>query len=174
MWEFIKSNWWPSLKQLPWPLPWQTWFAVGLYGIVAMSVGFSTGLFELKFLDLAKFWFLPLSLIVFPSFLEEAFFRGLIIPRNALDQGWKQSAIWITLSSILFTMWHPLNALTINPTAKPYFLDVPFLGIVFCLGLACGVAYVQTRSLWSAVLIHWMTVVIWVTCLGGRNLILEH
>ncbi len=147
--------------------------AVVLYGIIALAIGFGTQLYEIKSLDVAKFWYLPITLFVFPSVLEEFVFRGLLIPRDALDKGWKHAMVWIIVSSLAFTLWHPLNALTINPTAQPFFLNLPFLVIVFCLGVACGVGYVASRSLWTAVFIHWLTVVTWVFFLGGRNLVIE-
>jgi uncharacterized protein len=147
--------------------------AVVVYSIIAMAIGFGLQLYEFKPLAIQKFWYLPVTLIIFPSFLEEFFFRGLLIPRDALDKGWKHAIGWIVASSLAFTLWHPLNALTINPSAQPFFLNVPFLIIVFCLGIVCGIGYVASRSLWTAVFIHWLTVVVWVFFLGGRNLVLE-
>jgi predicted Abi (CAAX) family protease len=76
-------------------------------------------------------------------------------------------------STLLFVAWHPLNALTINPSAPALFLDPAFLLISAALGITCGYSYVVSKSLWVPVLIHWATVVVWVFFLGGRNLVLE-
>jgi predicted Abi (CAAX) family protease len=143
------------------------------YVIVAILVGFHSRLFELGITRSNLIYVLPFSLFVFPSFLEEAFFRGILIPNNAKDKG-KQSIIFITLvSAVLFVLWHPLNALTVNPGAREIFLNPNFLFIVFCLGLVCSLSYIYSRSLWVPVIIHWFTVFFWVFFLGGRNLILE-
>lgn len=148
--------------------PWFCWYAVA-----ALGIGFAGGLFTLSFLDLRQFWFLPITLLVFPCIPEEFVFRGLLIRRDALDGGGKRAAAQIGLSALLFTLWHPLNALTINKSAQPFFLNSWFLGITFLLGLTCGYAYVRSRSLWTPILIHWLTVLVWVICLGGRNLVLQ-
>ena len=70
-------------------------------------------------------------------------------------------------------MWHPLNAVTVNRSAIPVFLDPAFLVIVAALGLTCGYSYVVSQSIWVPIFIHWATVVVWVLFLGGRNLVLE-
>jgi predicted Abi (CAAX) family protease len=51
------------------------------------------------------------------------------------------------------------------------FRRVDFLGHCAWLGLICGLAYLATGSLASAVLIHWATVVAWLEGLGGRSLL---
>jgi predicted Abi (CAAX) family protease len=149
---------------------WGPWFC--LYAVAALGIGFASGLFTLSFLDLRRFWFLPVTLLFFPCIPEEFFFRGLLIHREVLDRGGKRAAAQIGLSALLFTLWHPLNALTINKSAQPFFLNSWFLGITLLLGLTCGYAYVRSRSLWTPILIHWLTVLGWVICLGGRNLVL--
>ena len=143
------------------------------YSLAALAIGFASGIYTVQLLDIAKFWYLPLALLLFPSIPEEFFFRGLLIPRNAIDLPWQRSVAYVIFSAFAFTVWHPLNALTINPTAQPFFLDAYFLTIVFLLGIACGTSYLLSRSIWVPVLIHWLTVVVWVLFLGGRNLVLE-
>jgi len=81
--------------------------------------------------------------------------------------------LFTLLSATLFTLWHPLNALTINPGAEALFCNPGFLLIVFCLGGVCSLSYIASRSLWVPIIIHWLTVVVWVLFLGGRNLLLQ-
>ena len=150
---------------------WGPWFC--LYAATALGIGFASGLFTPGFLDLRRFWYLPLTLLVFPCILEECVFRGLLIQREVLASGSKRAATQIVLSSLAFTLWHPLNALTINRSAQPFFLNPWFLAITLLLGITCGYAYARSRSLWVPILIHWLTVLAWVLCLGGRNLVLE-
>lgn len=143
------------------------------YSVAALAIGFGSGIYTVQLLDVPKFWYLPLTLLLFPSIPEEFFFRGLLIPRNAGELPWQRSVSYVVFSAFAFTIWHPLNALTVNPTAQAFFLNPFFLAIVFLLGLACGFCYMISRSIWVPVLIHWLTVVVWVLFLGGRNLVLE-
>lgn len=116
---------------------------------------------------------LPFSLFVFPSLLEEAFFRGILIPNDAARRSKPRIIAYIVLSTAAFVLWHPANALTINRTAAGIFLDPAFLLIVTALGITCSVSYVLSHSLWTPIIIHWLTVVVWVIFLGGRNKLLE-
>ena len=116
---------------------------------------------------------LPFSLFIFPSLLEEAFFRGLLIPNNAGTRSGSRIIAYIAVSTTAFVLWHPANAVTINTNAAALFLNPAFLLIVALLGITCSVSYVLSRSLWTPIIIHWMTVVIWVIFLGGRNKLLE-
>ena len=143
------------------------------YSVAALAIGFGSGIYTVQMLDVQKFWYLPLTLLLFPSIPEEFFFRGLLIPRNAAHLPWQRSVSYVVFSAFAFTIWHPLNALTVNPSAQAFFLNPFFLVIVFLLGLACGYCYLLSRSIWVPVLIHWLTVVVWVLFLGGRNLVLE-
>ena len=113
---------------------------------------------------------LPFVLLVFPTLPEEIVFRGLLMPRAAA--GRRRAAIAVGLSTGAFVLWHPLNAWLFNPGARGLFYDPCFLALVAGLGIACGTGYAATRSLWVPVLMHWMTVVVWVGLFGGRNLML--
>jgi len=146
---------------------------VATYSIAALTIGFSFGIYHIQPLDLGKFWFLPLTLVLFPCIPEEFVFRAMLLPLDLAAGTWQRTTGYVLFSATAFTLWHPLNALTINPTAQPFFLNVPFLVIVFLLGVACSLSYILSRSFWVPVAIHWTTVVVWVLFLGGRNLVLE-
>ena len=60
-----------------------------------------------------------------------------------------------------------------NPVSAVFFHNPYFLIIVTLLGITCSIAYIYSKSLWVPVIIHWLTVLIWVLLLGGRNLILD-
>ncbi len=117
--------------------------------------------------------YIPLTTFFFPSFFEELFFRGVLIPIATKTKSTKNILFYIFLSSVCFTIWHPLNAATINKNAQEYFFDPVFLLIVFLLGCATSIVYIFQKSIWSAVLIHWFCVLTWLYVLGGRNLVLE-
>lgn len=171
--NYLKRHYWRGVKTSPLRAWRVSLLAALLTFTVSLVVGFLTGLLEFNVLDSNVLWIMPFVLFVFPSFLEESLFRGLLIPNDAQNRG-RGYIISITLfSAIIFVIWHPLNALTINPGARVIFTDPFFLLIAFFLGIACAISYIYSRSLWSAVLIHWVTVVVWVIFLGGRNLVLE-
>ena len=149
------------------------YFIISIYFFIAAIIGISGETFRFEMLDSKLVYILPITLFVFPSLLEESFFRGVLIPIDTRDKG-KSGVIFFTmLSTIAFVLWHPLNALTINPKACEVFLDPYFLIITGLLGITCSISYIYSRSIWLAILVHWLTVVIWVLFLGGRNKILE-
>jgi len=169
----LRDNLIASLQVPPWHAPAKAWLPVPFFALISVLVGFQTGLLELAPLNSEAMLWLPITLLIFPSLLEEAFFRGVLIPRNVERKGPEKTWQAIVLSSLAFVVWHPLNALTFNTAANPLFLDPAFLIIVTLLGLTCGYGYVRSRSLWVPIIIHWATVTVWVLFLGGRNLVLE-
>jgi predicted Abi (CAAX) family protease len=144
-----------------------------LFASVSYLYGSHFGLFDVGLLDSKLVFILPLTLFVFPTLLEEIVFRGLLIPQNTAEKSLLQRTFYLFVSALLFVLWHPFNALTINTGAQGFFLNPHFLFIVMLLGLTCGYTYMHTKSLWVPVLIHWTTVIVWVFLLGGRNLILQ-
>jgi len=168
--KYLGNNLGQSFLASPLKAPLKSWALVPAFVIVAVSVGFVTGLFQFAWLDSPITPLLPLILFVFPSLLEEAFFRGILIPRNVLAAGHAKAAWSVVISTLIFVVWHPFNALAFNPTAIPLFLNPWFLIIVGAMGVTCGYAYVLSRSIWVPVIIHWAAVTVWVLFLGGRNL----
>lgn len=170
---YVRDNLIAGLKTPPTQAPLYAWSLLPLFAVFAIIIGARAGLLAPGFIGARLAIVLSLTLFVFPSLLEEAFFRGLLIPRNTKERGAWAIAGFIFFSTVLFVLWHPLNALTINPAAAPLFLDPSFLIIVTALGITCSFGYIYSKSLWVPVVIHWLTVLIWVLGLGGRNLILE-
>lgn len=173
MWRYCNENVLKGLRRSPFAHGKLFVFLGGAYGIIALVIGFSSGLFKLGMLHSNLVYVLPLTLFFFPVLLEESVFRGLIIPQNTKERGVGSVVFYTVLSTLLFVAWHPLNALTINPTAAPFFLNPYFLVIVFCLGIVCSLSYIYSQSLWLPLGLHWLTVIVWVLFLGGRNLILN-
>ena len=171
--DYLIKNLCRSLRTSPFQAPLKGWIPVPIFAILAAGIGFGRGMLSFAPLISSVAFFLPLTLFVFPSLLEEAFFRGVLIPLDTADRGRGVMVSRIVASTALFVAWHPANALAFNPTAIPLFLDPWFLVIVALLGITCGYAYAVSKSLWVPVLIHWGTVLVWVLVLGGRNLVLE-
>jgi len=173
MMEYLRKNLGKGFGASPFLAPLHAWALVPLFIIVSVSIGFGASLFEVGVLNSQIAPLLPITLFVFPSLLEEGFFRGILIPRNILESGSTKAIRAVAISTLAFVAWHPFNALMFNHSAIPLFLNPWFLIVVTALGITCGYSYVVSRSIWVPVIIHWATVTAWVLCLGGRNLVLE-
>jgi membrane protease YdiL (CAAX protease family) len=114
------------------------------------------------------------ALIAFfvPSLAEEAVFRGLLLkPPSDGASGLGPAA----LSALLFALWHPLQVLVCQwtlvgrcPLPWGWLGFCPwFLLACFALGLACARLTLRTRSIWPAVVLHWLVVVAWAALFAG-------
>jgi len=171
--NYLKNNLLAGLKRSPQHRAMLSISLFILFALTAMTIGFSTNLLVFSSLDSNLVYVLPFILFIFPSLFEEIIFRGLLIPNDTGLKGTKNILKQSIISSSLFVLWHPFNALTINPGAQTFFLDPWFLFIVFILGMVCSIGYILSRSLWVPVIMHWLTVLVWVLFLGGRNLVLQ-
>ncbi len=107
-----------------------------------------------------------------PALAEEAVFRGILLkPPSDGASGLGPTV----LSAFLFTLWHPLQVLVCQwilagscplPWAWLGFC-LWFLLACFALGLACARLTLATRSIWPAVVLHWLVVVAWAALFGG-------
>jgi uncharacterized protein len=140
-----------------------------VFAFAALGLGFWAGLYTVELLDLRRFWYIPILVLIFPSIPEEIFFRGLMIPRDTADRPWTSGLFYSVFSAAVFTLSRPLYALTIDPNVNPFFLNPPFLLIVFLLGITCSLGYIVSRSIWVPVIIHWLTALFWLLFLGGGS-----
>ena len=170
---YVKNNLLQGLRVSPFRAPLKSLIPVPIFVCASLAIGFYTRLFSIGIVETPMLAVLPLSLFIFPSLLEEAFFRGVLIPNDAASQSKQRIVTYIVISTAAFVLWHPANALTINRAAVGIFLDPAFLLIVALLGITCSISYVFSRSLWTPIIIHWLTVVVWVIFLGGRNKLFE-
>lgn len=170
---YLKNNLLRGFRVSPFRTPLKGLIPVPIYVGASLVIGFGAELFSPGVIDSPMLFVLPFSLFIFPSLLEEAFFRGILIPNNAASQSKSRIVAYVVLSTAAFVLWHPVNALTINTTAASLFLNPAFLLIVALLGITCSISYIVSRSLWTPIIVHWLTVVIWVIFLGGRNKLLE-
>ncbi len=135
-----------------------------LLAILTGPAGFASGLLSWRPRPLHETLALALPALIAPGFGEEAIFRGLMIPdRREAPSAWMA----IVVSTALFCLWHVLEASTFLPKAKPLFLRSDFLGWTVLLGVACAALRRRSGSLWTAVILHWIVVVIWQGWLGG-------
>ncbi|MEM9007602.1 MAG: CPBP family glutamic-type intramembrane protease, partial [Cyanobacteria bacterium P01_F01_bin.86] len=164
---YLQNNIWKSFGTSPFHVPQKAWLLVPFFIVIALATGFRSGLMQVKLISSNHAIILPLILFVFPSLPEEAFFRGILIPRETIKHGRKKVVQIIGWSTFLFVVWHPANALLFNHSAIPLFFSLPFLLIVTALGITCGYSYVVSKSIWVPVIIHWATVTVWALFLDG-------
>ncbi len=150
-----------------WPTA-RGWALAAAVGAVALAVELLIGLAGGFLRPAPGDWsLLPMTLalaVLVPALGEEAVFRGLLTPGR--EEG--VPALRAVLpSTALFVLWHVFEALTFMPQAAPVFLRADFLATTAVLGLACGWLRWRTRSLWPAVLLHWLEVAGWQIWFGG-------
>jgi uncharacterized protein (DUF2235 family)/membrane protease YdiL (CAAX protease family) len=163
LWRLLRSA--PSggagaLAKAAWPV-----LLVGLFawlgGFVHWRPDFGPGLL----------W-LALIAFVTPVLVEEALFRGLLLkPPSDGVSGLGPEA----LSALLFASWHPLAAWVLCrwlacPEWAPLAWNWWFLAACAALGFACARLTLVSRSLWPAVLLHWLVIMVWKALFDGPGL----
>lgn len=148
---------------------------LSIYSVIALVIGFSTKFFSFDIIQGKPIFLciLPFSMFVFPSLLEELFFRGLLLPHKKRNMPIQKIWLYSMISVVLFVLWHPVNAFTINKAAITIFTDPIFLFITTLLAVTCTVTYLKSGCIWIPVFIHWITVICWVFFLRGWNLVLK-
>lgn len=105
--------------------------------------------------------------LLFPAISEELFFRVLLLPHPQENVTTETVWFWVSISLVLFIIYHPMNAVTFFPAGRKTFFNPIFLLLAAVLGIVCSVVYLQSGSLWLPVIIHWLVVVVWLVFLGG-------
>lgn len=147
-----------------------------VYGALALALGLASGFLRtprpwggLRRADWPGLLGRAAGLLVLPALVEELIFRGLLLPHPLEGMPLAAMAAWGALSVGLFVLYHPLAARLWYPEGRAVSDDPRFLLQCTLLGAACGLVYGLTGSLWSAVGLHWLAVVVWLECLGGRQ-----
>ncbi|HZR23106.1 MAG TPA: CPBP family glutamic-type intramembrane protease [Vicinamibacterales bacterium] len=148
-----------------------TWLRCALlyvgFLICAMPIGLLSGLLHpsLPPLTLGASIVTALTIALHPAFTEELVFRGFMLPRLRV------SPIAIVIALFLYVVAHPLNAMFFWPAVWPIFSNPYYLAMATLLGLTCTTAYLISGSIWPSVVIHWLTVTLWILLLGGQRLL---
>ncbi len=133
---------------------------------VAGPFGLFTGLLYLDPKPLAAIARAAAIAFFLPALGEEFFFRAALIP----DHSEAPRALKpILISTALFTAWHVVETLWL-PAERTLFTRPDFLAWAAWLGLGCAILRRRSGSIWPPVILHWVTVVIWIGWLGGTGL----
>jgi predicted Abi (CAAX) family protease len=98
-------------------------------------------------------------------------FRGALLPHPGEGTPWPVLLAWSALGIGLFVLYHPLAGRLWYRRAERVFHDPRFLLQTALLGLATTALYQGSGSLWPAVLLHALAVLVWLERLGGRQLL---
>lgn len=140
-------------------------------GIVATATGFIRPLQDFD-PPRGQNWVKPLSAFIFPSLVEEAFWRGALLPhptmlpQNAASKIWP----WACGALLVHVLSHPLAAKTVWPRGKHVFHDYRFLILAtIVLGGSTASYVVSGGSAWAAALPHGVAVALWRDFFGGES-----
>jgi membrane protease YdiL (CAAX protease family) len=126
--------------------------------VLAPIIFVATALHDVRFAPLQDVWwrFAAVAITTFLAMLwvvalaEELFFRGVI--ERALYDHWRSPVLAVFLSAIIFGAAH---------LWFHQFPDWRRAVVAAVLGLACGVAYVQTGSVRAPMVTHALVVATW-------------
>ncbi|WP_341527698.1 CPBP family glutamic-type intramembrane protease [Nostoc sp. UHCC 0302] len=142
-----------------------------LFAVISLTIGFylkflKFELFQQSLLEAAKIIIIS---IFTPAITEELFFRVLLLPHLTENASINDQWLWGCLSLVGFVIYHPLEAITVFPSAYHTFTNKVFLLLVTFFGSLCTIIYFQTGSLWTSVFVHWIVVITWLLLLGGYS-----
>lgn len=139
---------------------WKDWKeAIALlffFALIYIPIGFDLGF--LKFQSESN-WFTILGVLFsafwMPGVNEELIFRALLIPRTG-SRKWAIVFSWLS-----FLLYH------LHPFVPTFFRTPAFLIGAGLVGIVCTISYLRSRSIWTAIVIHWSIVVVWLLIFGG-------
>lgn len=147
----------PHLKNLVFTLG-----CLGLYGLLYLPIGLSQGFLEWQPESNPWQWFqTTIVAFVMPGFFEELIFRVILIPHPTEPIGPISRQRLILLSWLVFILYHLL------PWTPTFFHQPNFLIGAGLLGFVCTLSYLQSRSIWMPIVLHWAIVSQWLLLWGG-------
>ncbi|MEH6757261.1 MAG: CPBP family glutamic-type intramembrane protease [Parasphingorhabdus sp.] len=150
-----------------WPDP-QQWIAALRLAVPVLAVSVLVGILAQWLVwspvaDVPALLMVAIFLFFVPALLAELVFRGVLL--SWLIQLSPRWGAW--LSTILFVIYYPLQALILGPPWADIFLYPSFWFVTLMLGIILSHIRIKSQSLWPVVLIHWFAVLIWKSLLGG-------
>ncbi|MBE9029418.1 CPBP family intramembrane metalloprotease [filamentous cyanobacterium LEGE 11480] len=148
---------------IPAPRDWRyTLILLGLFGLIYLPIGFHTGFLKLApQLNPGLVITVAATALLMPGINEELIFRVLLLPHPTEPMRPMVQRLWQMCSWILFVLYH------VPPWTPDFFKTPAFLIGVGLVGIACTFSYWQSRSIWTAVFLHWAIVSLWLLVFGG-------
>jgi predicted Abi (CAAX) family protease len=163
-----------ALITMPTATAWQRCALIYIVFLVcALPIGLASGLLHpsLPPLTAGAAVVVACTLALHPAFTEELVFRSLMLPRRTDRIGRGRLLATIVIALFLYVIAHPLNAKFFWPAVLGVFSNPFYLALATLLGLTCTAAYLISGSIWPSVIIHWLTVTLWILLLGGQVLL---
>jgi predicted Abi (CAAX) family protease len=139
--------------------------ATAVLAVVFGPLGFSTGLLVFDPQPPGVVAVTALIALFIPALGEELPFRGVLIP-DRTETG--RATGQIVISTLIFVLWHLVERAW-QPEHWSLFSRPDFLAWAGGLGLACAILRRRSGSIWTAVALHWIAVVVWIGWLGGPS-----
>lgn len=152
-----------SIRSIPSRTSWVwAWATLGVYGVIFLPFGVSVGFLKFQLeLNPGQWLNVGFKSFLMPGLSEELMFRTFLIPHPTEPMPPLVRQQWIFGSWALFMLAH------LMPWTPRFSHEMPFLLGAGLLGIVCTLSYLQSRSLWTAVFIHWAIVVQWLLVWGG-------
>jgi membrane protease YdiL (CAAX protease family) len=150
-WDPGPFSFWPCLNE--WRIG-LLWYAAVLAPIVVVALG----IHDVRFAPLHQTWWRVVvigmgtffGVLWVVALAEELFFRGVI--ERALYDNWRSPALAVVISAVVFGCAH---------LWFHQFPDWRRAVVATILGIACGIAYVQTGSVRAPMVTHAFVVATW-------------
>ena len=175
MWNTLWTRLKLSLTTLPTQKGWIITTIVIVLSLIILGVIATMTKFVNPMQDYNTFWYkYPQKYMVaflFPSFLEELFWRGLMLPSTPLEKQPIILSIYCIVILALHVAVHPIIALVgIWPRGRDVFTDVRFLILATIVLGSATICYVVTNgSVYAATLAHAIPVILWRDCFHGER-----
>jgi predicted Abi (CAAX) family protease len=163
-----------AFTTIPGPRAWgRCALAFGIFLICALPFGVLTGLLRpsTPHTTAAQLLGAALMVLVHPALVEEFIFRVLLLPRDLKAVPPGRALAMAAFALATYVASHPISAMLFRPQALHVFSSPAYLTLAALLGATCTAAYWISRSIWPPVLIHWLSVVLWLWFLGGQALL---
>jgi predicted Abi (CAAX) family protease len=118
----------------------------------------------------------PISALIFPSLLEEVFWRGALLPPPSSYASISSASrmvipwfVWACGVLVIHVVSHPVAARTVWPRGRHVFDDPRFLCLAtIVLGGATASFWISGGSAWAAAVTHGVAVALWRDFFGGE------
>lgn len=156
-----------AVRKRPCARDWRRAFVEAAWLLPVLGLlGFAGGLMQWRPVFDGQMLRLAAVAVLVPALGEEMLFRTALLPAPSGGRiPWRPVAI----STTLFVLWHPAQALLFGPHWAAVVLNRWFLASVAAAGVGLSRLYLLTGSLWPSVALHWLIVVAWKSLLGGPS-----
>jgi predicted Abi (CAAX) family protease len=122
-------------------------------------------------------WMKPISAFVFPSLVEELFWRGMLLPHPSQFPNVCPSSSWIFHAGMVLMIHvatHPVVGWTVWPRGRNVFDDPRFLCLATIVLAGATTSYfVSGGSVWAATFTHGLPLAFWRDFFGGEAKLLH-